>query len=299
MKPKTLWRISIAAPVEAEAEVAGLLERAFAEPVSIYVADGQQVSVATVYTSQDRSQIEAKREAVEAELALISSFRRGKELGKIIVRKVRQEDWSTSWKKHFKPIAIGSALLIKPSWSKRKPRPGQAVVTLDPGLSFGTGQHPTTGFCLNQLAASRQTGQVQSFLDIGTGSGILAIAAAKLGYHPVCGIDNDATAVRVAVANARLNGVYGRVNLVRRDLASLPVRSRDRYDVICANLVQDLLLEHADRIINRLRRGGKLVVAGLLVRQFGAIRNAFMEKGLKLQAAAVEREWKSGMFSRE
>src|SRR5439155_23112501 len=116
----------------------------------------------------------------------------------------------------------GLALLLKPSWSRCRARRGQAVVVLDPGLSFGTGQHPTTRFCLEQIVARRTQDRGQSFLDMGTGSGILAIAAAKLGYHPVAAFDVDAHAVRIARANARKNGVADTLHPRRQDLRQLP-----------------------------------------------------------------------------
>ncbi len=151
---------------------------------------------------------------------------------------MKREDWAESWKRHFKPIEIRvkarpsaarqsasqpPSLLVKPSWSRRRAAKNQAVVILDPGLSFGTGQHPTTAFCLHEIARCRQPGTAQSFLDIGTGSGILAIAAAKLGYAPVQAFDFDPESVRVAGDNARKNRVTGRLKLTRGDLAKLPL----------------------------------------------------------------------------
>jgi ribosomal protein L11 methyltransferase len=138
--------------------------------------------------------------------------------GNITIAKMRREDWAESWKRHFKPIEIGDAMLLKPSWSKRRPRKNQSVVVLDPGLSFGTGQHPTTAFCLHEIVRRilwrKERGRLarefktrhhgdepsapQSFLDIGTGSGILAVAAAKLGYKPVHAFDFDGNAVEIA-----------------------------------------------------------------------------------------------------
>src|SRR5262249_31938257 len=157
------------------------------------------------------------------------------------LEKVRQEDWAESWKRHFKPIEIGSTLLIRPGWSKRLARKGQATMILDPGLSFGTGQHPTTAFCLEQLVARRVRGQSQSLLDLGTGSGILAIAAAKLGYRPITAIDCDAEAARIARANARRNRVSHRVHFLQKDVAKLPGRPAEKYSMVCANLIAPIL----------------------------------------------------------
>ena len=131
--------------------------------------------------------------------------------GKFALAKVRRENWAESWKRHFKPIEIGGELLIKPSWSKRRAKKNQAVLILDPGLSFGTGQHPTTSFCLEQLVQHRTIKADQSFLDIGTGSGILALAAAKLGYSLVEAFDFDPEAVAIARTNARRNRVSDKI----------------------------------------------------------------------------------------
>ena len=121
--------------------------------------------------------------------------------GRLRIRKL-DPDWKESWKRHFKPMEIGDALLIKPSWSKKRARKSQKVIVLDPGLSFGTGQHATTSFCLDEIVRLKRSAssprRLQSFLDIGTGSGILAIAAAKMGYAPIYAIDYDSDAVRIA-----------------------------------------------------------------------------------------------------
>jgi len=218
--------------------------------------------------------------------------------GRIFARKVRRQDWSESWKKYFKTVEIGRALMIKPSWSKQRPRKGQAVVVLDPGLSFGTGQHPTTLFCLQQLVGARTPGRPQSLLDIGTGSGILAIAAAKLGYTPVQAFDFDSVAVAVAARNAIRNGVQEAVVIRRRDLTKLAVQSNTKYQVICANLADDLLIAEGDKILNRLDSKGRLILAGILKTQFAGVRTTFENRGLSLVASRTEGEWQSGAFLR-
>jgi ribosomal protein L11 methyltransferase len=226
--------------------------------------------------------------------------------GKISYQKVRREDWAESWKRHFKPIEIGSALLIKPSWIKRQPRKGQAVIVLDPGLSFGTGQHPTTSFCLSQLALRRdatprsQLSTLNSqlaFLDIGTGSGILAIAAAKLGYSPVDAFDFDPESVRVARENAHKNRVLPKIHIARKDVTKLPLRSGKQYDLICANLISTLLMAESARILSRLKRSGVLVVAGILNSEFASVQRHYERAGLRLIASRVEKEWRSGAFT--
>jgi ribosomal protein L11 methyltransferase len=220
---------------------------------------------------------------------------------KISMQRVRREDWAESWKRHFKPIEIGSALLIKPSWSKRRAKKSQAVVVLDPGLSFGTGQHPTTAFCLRQISSFViRHSSLPSFLDIGTGSGILAIAAAKLGYSPVKAFDFDPGAVRIAQENARKNGVSRKVNIRHQDVTKLSARSLSKFDLICANLISTLLIAERRRIFSQLKKGGVLVLAGILHNDFASVQTAYEALGMRLIASRTEKGWRSGAFrSRE
>ena len=216
--------------------------------------------------------------------------------GRVEFDRVRSEDWAESWKKHFHPLRIGAELLIKPSWSRT--RSGhRAVVVLDPGLSFGTGQHPTTAFCLRQIVAAKRKAEAPSLFDIGTGSGILAIAAAKLGYQRVAGIDFDSEAIRIARANASQNGV--RIPFKQRDITDSSVRPRPHFDVICANLEYPLIISHAERIIAGLRPRGLLVLAGILTSQFGSVLKRYVQAGFSLVAEEKNAEWRSGAFQRE
>lgn len=215
---------------------------------------------------------------------------------RIRIRFIPAEDWSTSWKRHFKPWEPGPNLLVKPSWSRRKPRANQAVLTLDPGLSFGTGQHATTRFCLQSLVRIREAGTAQTMLDIGTGSGILAIAAALLGFSKVEAFDFDPDAVRVARENAQLNRVHRKMHLFQADLTKLPRRSNQTFDVVCANLMYDLLIAERHRILSRVASSGCLILAGILKDQFPQVQRAFEQEGWVLRRARTEKEWRSGMF---
>lgn len=299
VKSRPLWQISVTTSREAEEAVVELLERLFGQPASSYTADNQEVSTATVFVAWPIEQVRSRRADLQAGLDRIANIGLAPGPGEIRTRKVSREDWTTSWKKYFKTLHIGKALLIKPSWSREPGAKGQAVVTLDPGLSFGTGQHATTSFCLRQIVRTRKVGRAQSFLDVGTGSGILAIAAVKLGYHPVRAFDNDPMAVRVAKANARKNRCESRLSIVRQDLTRLSRDSTQRFSLICANLVQDLLLSERERLLGRLQADGKLVLSGLLKHQFEAVRAAYEEAGLLLQVVDTKGEWRSGAFVRD
>lgn len=293
LAPSLLWRISVTTSEEAEEAVFFALENLFGANLSVYLNVETRQCVVSAFA---KTLPEKAREAAAAELKMIESCGLNIGEGTVEVSRVKKADWAESWKKHFKPLVFGSRLLVKPSWSRRAARPGQAVVVLDPGLSFGTGQHATTSFCLRQLVKHCRKNAAPSFLDMGTGSGILAICAAKLGYAPVRAFDFDPQSVRVASANARKNRVDKKMTLSRRDLRQMPRAPRQQFDFICANLMADLLLSEREAIVSRLKPGGRLALAGILISQFPAVQSAYEQAGLRLSETRVEREWQSGAF---
>jgi ribosomal protein L11 methyltransferase len=289
----TLCKVSVRVAPEAEESVVELLSSVLGQPASVYADTEKQTTTVSIYTEklsrEQRLQLRAGLRAIRAA---------GLDLGpgRISTSRVRRENWAESWKRHFKPLEISSRLVVLPSWSKRRAKRGQTIVILDPGLSFGTGHHPTTAFCLEQIAELRDASRAQSLLDVGCGSGILSIAAAKLGYAPVVAFDFDPEAVRVANDNAAVNQVQ--FSLSRQDLTKLPVRSSDagRFNVLCANLIYDLLIDERRKLVGRLARDGTLVLAGILTKQFLQVRRAYEEVGLRLVASRAAKEWRSGAF---
>jgi ribosomal protein L11 methyltransferase len=296
MKGIKLWKISVTTAPDAEDAVSELLGTLFCQPASSYTdADTQQVTVAVYLPHRLPRPVAARRDLA---LGLERIIRDGLDIGagRISLKRIRREDWAESWKRHFKPLLIGSALLIKPSWSRRLPQRGQAVVVLDPGLSFGTGRHPTTAFCLRQLVALRRRSEAPSCLDIGSGSGILAIAAARLGYRPVAALDCDPDSIRIARDNARRNGVCDGIRFLRQDLTKLPRRNMQKYSVVCANLVSNLLIAERERMLACLHPDGTLVAAGILKTEFEQVQDAFESAGLRLTTSRSQDEWRSGAF---
>ena len=289
-----LWKVSLPVLEESEEALSEALAEVFGQPPSTFCDVETGKSVVEIYLphpphEQEWSALQARIESVrQAGLPV------GRE--KPTVTRLRAQDWAESWKRHFKPIEVGHRLLIRPTWSKRRAKKGHAVIVLDPGLSFGTGQHPTTRFCVEQVVRFRNDGVQQSFLDLGTGSGILAIAAARLGYSRVDAYDIDPQAVRIAQENARRNRVGERLRIRRADLAQLRPRANRRYDLVCANLIYDLLLEHRDRILSFTKPSGRLVLAGILRSQFNAVCRSYAEAGRKVLASRAEKEWESGLF---
>lgn len=296
MKRSSLWKVSVGTTSECEDAVSESLARIFNCPASTHTDSRNGRTTVSVFTEAKPIALLKQRFQLKQTLAQLKTFGLAIGPGRIRVEEIRRENWGESWKRHFKPIEIGDALLVKPSWIKRRARSGQAVVVLDPGLSFGTGQHPTTSFCLRELVRRRKPGASQSFLDIGTGSGILAVAAVKLGYAPVHAFDFDPESVRVARANARVNRVERKLRITRQNLTRLPLASSKLYDIVCGNLISTLLIAERERMVRRLKPNGMLVVAGILNSEFSQVRAVFEPLGLRLVASKREKEWASGTF---
>ncbi|MCX6863760.1 MAG: 50S ribosomal protein L11 methyltransferase [Verrucomicrobia bacterium] len=293
---KLLRSISITTSLSAEDAVGVLLELEQGQTPSSYADALTRLSTVSVYGEIETRDVAGIKRRLREGLQALAADGIDIAPARIQVKKVPARDWSESWKRHFKPLDLGPRLLVKPTWSRRVPKKTQALMVLDPGLSFGTGQHATTRFCLEQLVALRDPQSVQSMLDVGTGSGILAIAAVKLGYQPVNAFDFDADCVRVANENTELNGVAAVLIVTHDDITQVPKKPKQRYSVVCANLIYDLLIAERDRLLARVTPGGSLVLAGILETQFGMVRKAFEEAGWKLVAATTDKEWRSGTF---
>jgi ribosomal protein L11 methyltransferase len=298
MKTTGVSQVTIHTSLLGEEPVGALLERVYGEPATAYANLENQTAQVSVFVRATPGQLKTQLPEIKEGLEAIREC--GVDLGesRVEVARVRREDWSESWKKYFKTIEVGRSLLIKPSWSKQRPKPGQATVVLDPGLSFGTGQHATTSFCLRELTRHRKRLKEAALMDAGCGSGILAIAAAKLGYTPVEAFDFDPVAVRIARKNCEINRVEKKVAVSRKDLTRLSLRPREKFEVICANLMAPLLLAERDRLLARLAPGGILILAGILATEFSEVQKRYEEAGLRLLRTKAEREWQSGSFMR-
>ena len=207
---------------------------------------------------------------------------------------LKKEDWAEVWKKYFDVIPVSETLVIKPSWLDVERKPGMAVVEIDPGMSFGTGQHATTYYCLKTIDRLAGKPGVKSMLDAGCGSGILTIAAALRGYDPVDAFDNDPDAVRISAENLALNCI-GTVSPVVGDAAVWQGRA-ERYDLVCANILGHLLVAFRNNIVNWVRPGGYLTLAGILSTEFDGVAAAFIELGFEELDRETLREWTSGLF---
>jgi ribosomal protein L11 methyltransferase len=210
-------------------------------------------------------------------------------IGELTTRVVHEADWAEAWKAHFPVLRVGRRLVIKPTWRRHRPAADDVVLALDPGMAFGTGLHPTTRLCLAALEALADAGALAGarVLDVGCGSGILAIAAAKLGATSVLGVDTDPIAVEATIANASRNRLAGRI-LARQ--GSLP-SGEAPFDVVLANLIASVLIALAPLLRAETRPGGTLLASGIFVDREGEVRDAFAAAGLDVTARMVEGEW--------
>lgn len=179
-------------------------------------------------------------------------------------------DWAESWKQNFPPLQVADQLLILPSWEEVPPDAPQRTLRLDPGMAFGTGTHETTALCLEQLVAAIQTDEVSAVLDVGTGSGILAMAAAILGVPRVIGCDIDPGACDVARQNCDTNG------LSQVQITSTPLEALEsNFDLVVANILAEENVRLANELVRRLSPGGRLILSGILVEKESLVREGF------------------------
>lgn len=205
--------------------------------------------------------------------------------GEITLKRVAEEEWADAWKAYFHPEII-DRVVICPSWETYQPGPDQVVVDLDPGMAFGTGTHPSTRLCLELLQEHLQPGD--HLLDVGTGSGILAIAGAKLGAARVKAVDIDAVAVRVAAENRERNNAEI-VEVVQGDLLSAV--GEERFDLVMANIIASVIAVMMPDIPKVLRPGGRLIAAGIIDTRAAEVREAVEKAGLRIEAERRSGEW--------
>ena len=199
---------------------------------------------------------------------------------------ISERDWNESWKKKFQPIDVGAHLVILPPWAP--PREGRINIIIDPGMAFGTGHHETTKTCLLLIERLSRRLRRGRFLDVGTGTGILAIGAAKLGFREVVGVDTDPLAVDAALRNMTLNGIGNAVML-----PGTITEASGRYDLIAANLMSDILIGVAPDIAARLEPRGRALLSGMIAGQEEDVMPAMDRAGLRCMKVIPDGRWVS------
>ena len=231
------------------------------------------------YVLED-GEVVAKVNDVRDALGHLQAFGLGP-IGELVAREIKEEDWLESWKAQFTPLRVGR-FLVRPSWSDAPRDPDAIEIVLDPGMAFGTGLHPTTQQCLEALSTIAL--EAKGLLDVGTGSGILAIAAARRGASPVVAVDTDAIAVEAARENATRNGVL--IPVGEGSAGDVP----GRFEIVIANIVSPVLQQIAPDLVARLAPRGLLIATGISAPSEPQTRAAFVEAGLETLVDRTQRD---------
>ncbi len=202
---------------------------------------------------------------------------------------VHEEDWAETWKAHYHPVRIGRKLFIRPLWVEVETQPGDMVIALDPGMAFGTGTHPTTQLCMEALEDHVQP-SIKA-LDLGCGSGVLAITAAKLGASDILALDIDPLAVKVTEENAAQNGVANQITAQEGSLENLVGSSR-RFDLIVVNILAKIIIAMCDNHLGEIvRPGGIALFSGIIETQADDVETALRKTGLEPTARRQQGDW--------
>jgi ribosomal protein L11 methyltransferase len=298
-EPGAWLELSVAADHEAIEAVTEILARAApggtsVEPAFELVDEGLAARVDLARPALVRAHLplrdpgaaRAATQGAEAALGHLQAFGL-RPIGDLHARVVHEADWATAWKEYFPVMRVGRRIVIRPSWRRHRKRTGDVVLALDPGMAFGTGLHPTTRLCLAAIEALADDGRLTAarVLDVGCGSGILSIAAARLGAGSVLAVDVDPIAVDATIANARRNRL---ARVIRAREGSAP-SGEGPFDIVLANLIASLLVTLAEGLVADLRADGTLLASGIFADREPDVVAAFDARGL-----GVTRRWSEG-----
>ncbi len=246
--------------------------------------NAEVVTVSAYYADDEK--LENRLAEIDEQLALIEE-RIGKyRFGNTRFRKVSEQDWANEWKQYFHVTHVGKSLVIKPSWEKYAPKEGEHVIEIDPGMAFGTGTHHTTNMMMERL--EKVITPDSTVFDVGTGSGILAIAAAMLGAKSVKAVDIDAVAVRVAKENVADNGLSDQIEVREGDLLH---GTEGKADVIIANIIADIVIMLLQDIPQKLNDNGVLLASGIIEERMPDVEAAAQAQGLYVDAVDHRGGW--------
>jgi ribosomal protein L11 methyltransferase len=251
--------------------------------------DRRKPAIVRAYVSgDDPDAAERSAAAVERDLDHLRAFEL-RPIGPLGTRLVDEADWAQAWKDHFPVMRVGRRLVIKPSWLRHRPVGDELILALDPGMAFGTGLHPTTRLCLQGLEALADRGALAgaTVLDVGCGSGILSIAAARLGAASILGVDTDPIAVDATRANVRRNRLARRIRIRQ---GSVPT-GEPPVDVVLANLIASVVIALAPDLAMALRPRGRILASGIFADRERAVVAAFGEAGLAVTGRWAEEDW--------
>lgn len=246
----------------------------------------------------DNEQGEKELEALKEEIDNLKKDNIEVDLGSlnITVNLVNDEDWANNWKQFFKPFEVGKKILVKPTWESVENVNDRIILEIDPGASFGTGQHQTTQLCIEQI--EKYIKKDMEVLDMGCGSGILSIASILLGAKHVVGVDIDENAARIAKENALVNNIRENKFMVYcgnviEDERLQDVVGFNNYDMIVVNIIADIIIEMSDCFPKFLKQGGILITSGIIEKYVDKVKDALVSYGFEIQETIQKEDWYS------
>ena len=245
---------------------------------------GDEWATVTTYLPMNES-LDERRGRIDVGVRLVAHV---SDISALQERVVEEEDWQNSWKEHFYVLRISRRITICPTWREHTPQEGETMIMLDPGMAFGTGHHPTTSMCLKQLDAHVTPGI--DVLDVGCGSGVLSIAAARLGARHVFGLEIDSVAVNVAKQNVRENSVEHTVRVAQGTLPH-PDAKQSAYGIAVANISAKVVAEISPYLVSAVQNGGKVIASGILLENKAIVIQALQEAGADLEETLVDGDW--------
>jgi len=291
--------------LEVSLNVSNELAEAVAEVMSRYIINGVVVESNVTYTDADQVEYVLEEARVYGYLVVDEDLEENRQrltealwhLGSIqplpepTFRPIEDEDWMAAWKKHYKPIPIGKRLLVLPAWYEQEDMT-RVAVKIDPSMAFGTGTHPSTQLCLQMVEDYTRPGQ--PVIDVGCGSGILSIAALKLGASHALGVDIDNASVKATKENAEANGVLGQMETGLGSVEEVKARRYSLFQapLVLANILAPVIIElFQDGLASLVEAGGVLVLAGILVGQADRVLEAAQTEGLRFKERRQVEDW--------
>ncbi|OPJ55607.1 50S ribosomal protein L11 methyltransferase [Alkalithermobacter paradoxus] len=246
---------------------------------------GYEGSIIKAYLSEEKNVI-AEVEMIREKIKLLPSYGLDIGEGSVEITQVDEEDWANAWKQYYKPTKVSNKIVIKPTWEEYINKDDEMVIELDPGMAFGTGTHETTRMCIEEL--ENQVDESKVVFDIGCGSGILSIAAAKLGASKVIGVDLDPVAVKVSKENVKVNEVENIVDVRHGNLMDVIT---EKADVIVANIIADIIIILSDEIANFLVDKGIFISSGIILSKIEDVKAALEKNGFEVLDVKTMGEW--------
>lgn len=243
-------------------------------------------TVLMAYFSEEESNLPEKIEEIRKRVKALESFGLTVGTGSVELNNVNQEDWEEAWKQYFKPAKITERIVVKPKWETYEKTENEIVIEIDPGMAFGTGTHETTSMCINQI--EKYLTQNSTVLDIGCGSGILAMSAVLLGAKNALGVDLDPVAVRVAKENVELNGLEDKIKILQGNLTEV---IQDQADIVVANIMADIIMILLEDVRAFIKEDGLFISSGIIQEKLPMVEAGLKSKNFEILEIEKKGEW--------